>query len=79
MTTLAQEEGRLTYATAPMVSFKDYLRQNFEIIIKKIFAILFSGNTFKPENVVNNAVDKFGIPNCGRNQVCANILQDSRL
>ena len=32
---------------------------------------MFSGRTFKPESVVNNAVDKFGIPNCGRNQVCA--------
>ena len=30
---------------------------------------IVSGNTFKPENVVNNAVDKFGIPNCGRNEV----------
>merc|ERR1719480_209467 len=27
-----------------------------------------NGSTFKPENVVNNAVEKFGIPNCGTNQ-----------
>ena len=30
---------------------------------------LLAGNSFKPKNVVNSAVDKFGIPNCGRDQV----------
>ena len=70
MTTRAPEEESLTCATAPMVSLKDY-----DIIILRSSSkkySQFSGKTFKPENVVNNAVDKFGIPNCGRNQVCVN-------
>ena len=36
-----------------------------------------AGNSFKPETVVNSAVDKFGIPNCGRDQVLLVLLGTS--
>ena len=61
ITTPAPGAGCRTCATVPTVRSREYDNS-------KHYHPLFSGNTFKPENVVNNAVDKFGIPNCGRNQ-----------
>ncbi len=64
MTTRAPGAESLTCATVPTVSYN----REYDII-SEIITKLFPGNTFKPENVVNNAVEKFGIPNCGTNQV----------
>lgn len=61
ITTPAPGAGCQTFATVPMVRIREYDN-------RKHYHPLFLGNTFKPENVVNNAVDKFGIPNCGKNQ-----------
>ena len=61
MTILVVTEAFLNSATALMVRKCFRLKNSINCVIV--------GKTFQPENVVNNAVNKYGIPNCGRNQV----------
>ena len=60
----AQEVEYLTHVTVPMVKSNITLHD-----VTLLSLNLIAGKSFKPENVVFDAVERFGIPNCGRNQV----------